>query len=174
MYCDSNEQAITPETKIGELIERYPELEAKLIQIAPVFAKLRNPILRKTIAKITTIKQAAAVGNVNLYSMLNELRITAGQNILEVPSGDPLFESEENRPATADLVYDTRPDLEKGTPPVQRVFNDLKMLGEGQVYKIITPFYPAPLITKAHDKGIPAKTFKISSDCYETYFLKEA
>ena len=46
---------ITPQTMVGDMLENYPELEDKLIEIAPVFKKLKNPILRKTVAKVATV-----------------------------------------------------------------------------------------------------------------------
>lgn len=38
---------ITPKTKIYDLLESYPHLEAVLIATAPQFKKLKNPVLRK-------------------------------------------------------------------------------------------------------------------------------
>ena len=76
MFKESMEKVIiTPETKIYDLLENYPALENKLIEIAPVFSQLKNPLLRRIIAKITSIKQAALVGNVSLNHLVNELRI---------------------------------------------------------------------------------------------------
>jgi hypothetical protein len=46
---------ITPQTKVGELLDAFPELENVLIQIAPPFKKLRNPILRRTVARVTRL-----------------------------------------------------------------------------------------------------------------------
>ncbi len=48
---------ITPKTKIYDLLEAYPELEDLLISMAPEFVKLKNPLLRKTIAKVANISQ---------------------------------------------------------------------------------------------------------------------
>jgi hypothetical protein len=45
---------ITPQTKVGELLDAYPELESILFELSPAFAKLKNPILRKTVARIAT------------------------------------------------------------------------------------------------------------------------
>ncbi|MCU0409486.1 MAG: DUF1858 domain-containing protein, partial [Bacteroidales bacterium] len=56
---------ISPRTKVGELLEAYPKLEAKLIETAPVFSKLKNPVLRKTITKVTSLKKAALVANIS-------------------------------------------------------------------------------------------------------------
>jgi len=48
---------ITPETKLGELLERYPQLEQTLLDHSPAFAKLKNPLLRRTVAKVATLQR---------------------------------------------------------------------------------------------------------------------
>lgn len=45
---------ITPSVTAHELLEAYPELEDVLIGIAPPFKKLKNPLLRKSVAKMAT------------------------------------------------------------------------------------------------------------------------
>ncbi len=65
---------ITPQTKIGELLDTYPELESVLIDLAPAFKKLQNPILRKTVARVTSVRQAAAIGKLPVDVVVNKLR----------------------------------------------------------------------------------------------------
>ena len=62
----SNILIITPKTKVFQLIETYPQLEDVLIDYVPAFKKLKNPVLRKTVAKIATLQQAASVGGVKV------------------------------------------------------------------------------------------------------------
>lgn len=47
--------SINPGRKVGELLEAYPWLEETLVGFAPEFAKLKNPILRKTVARVATL-----------------------------------------------------------------------------------------------------------------------
>ena len=61
---DQNKIIISPKTKVLALIEAYPQLENTLISYVPVFEKLKNPVLRRTVAKIATLQQAAVIGNV--------------------------------------------------------------------------------------------------------------
>ena len=53
---------INPETRVGALLEAYPGIDEVLISWVPAFAKLRNPMLRKTVAKVATLEQAARIG----------------------------------------------------------------------------------------------------------------
>jgi hypothetical protein len=84
---------ITPETKIGALLDHYPQLEEVLIEIAPAFKKLRNPILRKTVARVATLRQVAQIGDVSLAEMINKLRSEVGMqtdfNLTDDLAADP-------------------------------------------------------------------------------------
>src|SRR5262249_47842830 len=65
--------AILPETRIGDLIEKYPQLEDVLVGMAPAFRKLKNPILRHSIGKVASLRQAAAVGGIPVAALVNRL-----------------------------------------------------------------------------------------------------
>ena len=60
---------ITPETTVHRLLEAYPELEETLIGIAPPFKKLRNPLLRRSVAKVASLRHISSVGGVPLVSL---------------------------------------------------------------------------------------------------------
>ena len=47
---------ITPSVTVHNLVGAFPELEDVLIGIAPPFKKLRNPLLRKSVAKVARVK----------------------------------------------------------------------------------------------------------------------
>jgi hypothetical protein len=46
---------IEPTTKVAALLKHYPELEDVLIETAPPFKKLRNPLLRMSVAKFASL-----------------------------------------------------------------------------------------------------------------------
>ena len=52
---------ITPSTRVAEMLDNYPELEDTLIGIAPPCKKLKNPFLRKSVAKVATLKHIASL-----------------------------------------------------------------------------------------------------------------
>jgi len=63
---------ITPKTKVGDVLARYPQsLE---IFVHSGFTPLRNPVLRKTMARAITIEQACRREGVNQSELLRELR----------------------------------------------------------------------------------------------------
>ena len=68
----------------------------------PPFKKLRNPILRKSVAKVATLKQAAIAGRLELPVMINQLREAIGQAPLDTM--EPI--SEEHYLGTAPAWFD--------------------------------------------------------------------
>lgn len=175
MYREmKKELIITPETKVGELLEAFPSLEKKLIEVAPQFNKLKNPVLRKTIAKIATLRQAALIGNVKLTDLINLLREEVGQKLENIVEDAKV--SDEN---ISDLIkgkkivtYDARIDLENGEHPLNKVMSDLNDLKADEMYLLITPFLPAPLIEVVKAKGFKTKTESKSVKEIKTYVFR--
>ena len=69
---------ITQETKISEILNEWPELEQTLLGLSPAFARLQSPLLRKTVARVTSVKQAATIAGIDSSHMLTMLRKAAG------------------------------------------------------------------------------------------------
>lgn len=162
---------ITPEIKISELLDNFPDLEEKLIEIAPPFKKLKNPILRKTIAKVTTLRQASKVADISLAELINNLRTHAGQNQIRVDEDQnkntkaPMWVVE-NKIA---VTYDARIDLENGTHPVAKVTKEILKLNGNKLYLLITPFYPGPLVDIVKGKGFDVFTTSKSENEVHTF-----
>ena len=168
--------SITPDLKVGALLDVYPELEEVLIGIAPVFKKLRNPVLRRTVAKLTTLRQAATVGGVSLGQMIGQLRVAVGQE-------EPWTEGAESaqvtapqqRPAWLDAcaaveTFDARTEIEAGGHPLPTVMSAVAKLDHGQAFAIVTPFLPAPMVDKVRQKGFHAWTDQKGAEHFVTYF----
>lgn len=143
---------ITPKTKIYDLLEAYPELEEVLISAAPEFKKLKNPVLRKTIARVTNISQAATVGGLNVEELVNKLRSAAGQGSIEVINEGHSYNTE--KPQWFDekmvtSVINIAELLNRGEQPVHEVLSAIKNLGKDEIIRIEAPFIPAPLLDKS-------------------------
>ena len=169
-----NTLIITPKTKVLELIETYPELEDVLIEYAPAFKNLKNPVLRRTVAKIATLQQAAAIGGVKTEELINRLRKEIGQELITGEAGTqynykkPEWFSEEK----VAQRFNASEMLAKGEHPVNQVLSDLNHLEEGKIYQLIAPFLTAPLIDKATSLGLKHWVDKKSDEEYLIYFCK--
>lgn len=165
---------ITPKTKVSELLEAYPELEEALIDIAPAFRKLKNPVLRRTIARVTTLQQAASVGNVPVDVIVNKLRGIVGQEAMEVEDEggyegpQPSWFNAENITRT----FDARELIAGGGHPLGEVMGELHQW-QGGIYELVTPFLPAPLIDKVREAGFKTWTKAEEAGVYRNYFFRD-
>jgi hypothetical protein len=166
---------ITPKTKISQVLDAYPDLEKVLIEYAPAFKKLKNPMLRKTVAKVTTLQQAAAIADVKVEVLINNLRKEVGQDLYSDASSSgyntekPGWFKEERIKST----LDAKGMLDAGEQPVNQAIADLKKLEAGSIYKVNAPFLPAPLIDKASSLGVKHWVVKEGEEDFTIYFYKE-
>lgn len=163
---------ITPKTRVLQLIEAYPPLEAVLVDMVPAFRRLQNPVLRRTVAKVATLQQAAAVGGVAVEELVNRLRREVGQDLYGESAGTAYNTA---RPAWFDPAHvarelDARPLLAAGEQPVNQVMADLAALAPGAIYKLSAPFLPAPLIDKGASLGLDHWLVKKGEESFEVYF----
>ena len=70
---------ITRRSKLLDVLKAYPFLEEQIIEIAPPFKNLRNPVLRRTVGQLATIEKVAQIGNLDVVELVNSLRRAAGQ-----------------------------------------------------------------------------------------------
>lgn len=167
---------ITPKTKLSELLNHYPQLEDLLIEMAPKFKKLQNPVLRKTIARVTNLSQAAIVGGVKVEELVSQLRAAVGQETTEsihieqtsyVDDKPDWFEE-----SLISNTIDTREMLNKGEHPIHEVLSAIKKLSDQGILKVIVPFIPAPMIDKTISLNYKHWLMEQSDGVYWLYFRK--
>lgn len=166
---------ISPKTRVMQLIEAYPQLEDVLIGYVPAFKKLKNPILRKTVARIATLQQAASIGNVPVGDLINHLRKQIGQELFTGEAGSGFNTSKPDwfSEVLVSMEFDARDMLAAGEHPVSQVISDLTTLPEGNIYKLTAPFLPAPLIDKASSLGISHWVVKQKEELVVVYFYRK-
>ncbi|WP_457606382.1 DUF1858 domain-containing protein [Nitratifractor sp.] len=166
---------ITPQTVVNNLLTEYPQLEAYLMQLHPKYKKLKNPILRRTVARIATLSQVAKIGGFNPLELTNLLRKEVGQPLLN-EEGTVVEEEETERPnwlegKEAAIVLDGDALLEAQKNPLAEVRKALKKLEAGQVLRLDTDFLPEPLIDTFKKDGLQVWSEKIDEDRYRTWLL---
>jgi len=170
------ETAITPESRIGELLERWPGLEAVLVDLSPHFKALANPVLRRTVARVATLRQVSTVSGVPLGVLVERLRAAAGLSPADVGPEEPGAPTERPAWAVEEAVtrtLDARASIEAGEHPMPRVMADLAKLEASQVYELVTPFVPAPLLDLARGRGFASHSVTEAPGLVRSYFRRE-
>ncbi len=166
---------ITPGVTLDALLKAYPELEEVLIGIAPPFKKLKNPILRRTIGKVATIKQIASVGGVSLDELISKLRKAVGQPEIDESFEDQNYYGEQPGWFSQDKVVRSINEAkleDKDKMALTIILKEAKDVKKGEIIELITSFLPAPGIDVLKSKGYSVWTRKENDIVIKSYFLK--
>ena len=162
-------------TKLFDLFKEYPQLEDRIINIAPPFKNLKNPILRKTVGKLATIEKVAQIGKLDPFEFVNMLREIVGVAKLQVKMDSGSYASSDKMPKWISgkpaIIVDGVEMLEKGEHPLNTIIALLKEISEGQFILLKTNFAPLPLIETLKDNGY--KTYHIeNNNDHKSFFGK--
>jgi hypothetical protein len=68
---------------------------------------------------------------------------------------------------------DAKGMLARGEQPVNQVIADLNALGQGDIYRLMAPFMPAPVVDKASSLGISHWVTQVDDQRFIIYFCRE-
>ncbi len=165
---------ITLETTIADLLNNYKGMKEKLIEINPKFKKLNNPVLRRTLAKLATVKQAAIIGGMDAGDLLNQLRETAGQKPITL--NQAVVEEESSAPQwikqSPAMTLDANEILDNEENPLVQANQLLKKFDKGEILEIASDFRPEPLIAEFSKKGYEVTVEAVNDEKFLTYIRK--
>lgn len=151
---------ITSQSKLFDVLEAYPFLELQIINIAPPFQNLKNPVLRRTVGKIATLEKVAQIGGMDVSKLVNTLRRAVGQEelgaesvanvVIEIPrvADDPEWIGGEPQ-----FTVNGTGMLRRGEVPIGRVNELLGQLEAGSYILLVTNFEPVPIFEAMHKQS---------------------
>lgn len=165
--------------KVSEVLRRYPDLVDTFVAISPAFRPLRNPIGRRTQARLVTVAQAASIGGVEPTALVRALNVAAG---LTPPGPDATAPTETTDPDTAPPwvaqatvagEFDARPVLNRGEEPFQAIMQAARAVPAGQALVVHAPFEPLPLYDVFARRGFAAWGKQVGLDHWQVLFLNQ-
>lgn len=171
-----NDFPILPSTKVAALLDRYPELEDVLIGLAPPFQKLKNPFLRKGVARVASLQQAAAVGGISVSKLVNELRAVVGQPPIPSDNADEQAAYFPPQPdwfdpaRIVDSIDESAADPNK--MPIAALLQRAMLLNRGEILQLVTHYLPAPGIAIMKQKGYRIWSSQPAPSLIRTYISK--
>ncbi|MCP4542945.1 MAG: DUF1858 domain-containing protein [Chloroflexi bacterium] len=146
---------ITGQTTVYELLKEYPQLEQVIIDVNPRFKQIRSPVVRRTVTRVTSLRQAAQVGGVPVSEFVNHLREAVGQ-----PPDGAMDAAKEEPPEIAgwldqspSRIVDGKVWLDAGKNPLGEINKELKTMSGHDVLLFKTDFSPKPLIDTLREQG---------------------
>ncbi len=170
---------ITKDWKVAKVLDIYPETLDAFLEVSPHFSKLKNKMLRKTLARRVTLEQAARVGGVNLDTLLMKLNRMAGFDVDSLSlknsesSGSVGAVHEPALPDRTEVKLDVRPIIESGTDPFKTIMKTVKELDENEMLHLINSFEPVPLYSVMQKKGYTHASEKKGDEWHIWFWKKE-
>ena len=160
---------ITPDLTATDFLENYPELEAQLLEYAPDLKDIQGTDLFVTIANSVTLQHLADNLSKPVLEVVTELRSRASA-VTGVA-----FDNEASTPDwfEADLVkktMDAQTLLAAGGHPLGAVLEGLPELDQGEIFELVPPFLPEPLIERLRQDGYPVWSSCDEAGLFHNYF----
>lgn len=160
---------MTAPTRIlqSERLQSVFERDERLIDIiashSPALAKLRNSPMRRIMARVTTVAQAARLCGIPAAQLVDELNAALGFEMSDVSIA--AADESQSTPEIADQVtapdwtrqmaveLDVRDDLRNGREPFSRIMAAVARLRPSNVLLLHTTFEPVPLFAVLAKRG---------------------
>ncbi len=170
-------EPITTTWKISQVLQYYPELLEVLIEAAPAFDKLRNPILRRVQSRLVTVGQAAEIAGLDPAALVAQLNSAVGLTGVESesPPSDKLPENRLEPPWVTGAIIaeqlDVRSFQQRGEEPFGAIMAAVRQVPPGQVLSLRNTFEPTPLYDVLGQRGFEPWAQKLGDNDWEILFF---
>jgi uncharacterized protein (DUF2249 family) len=171
---------VTASDRVSDVLARDESLIDVFVQQAPHFTKLRNRAMRKVMARLLTVEQAARTANVSPDHLVSELNAALGIGVgspVPVSPTPPRLDDDSPavHPASANVIeIDVREDLRSGREPFSRIMNAVSALAANDVLHLRAIFEPAPLFTVLGNRGFAHESKAHAADDWSVWFWRSS
>ena len=158
---------IGPRTRLDDLLKKFPFLLDFLAGLSPRFAKLRNPVMRRTVGRVATLHQVAGFGGLPLPELLlkiqAEIKRAAGEDV-GIEAGGASPEPVDTGEARQEVLKDIIRELHEGgdLEEQKRRFAEL--------IKDVRPTEISEMEQKLIEEGLPEAEVKRLCDVHVQVF----
>ena len=160
-------QPVAPGDRVSDVLARDEALVEVFVRQSPHFTKLRNRTMRRIMARLVTVEDAARIAGTDAAALVGELNAALGiaaepgaaidgdaGEARTVGSGPPAASGAPGRPTDSRVVeVDVREDLRAGREPFSKILAAVRDVGAGDVLWLRATFEPVPLYTVLAKRG---------------------
>ena len=165
--------------RVSDVLARDESLVEIFIRYAPHFEKLRNRMMRRVMARLVTVEQAARTANASPERLVDELNRALGiaavatSDDVDGRSTDTAAATHERHPERATIVeLDLRDDLRSGREPFSRIMSAVAALGSDEVLHLRSIFEPVPLFAALGKRGFVNESMARAADDWSVWFWR--
>ncbi|HEX5409614.1 MAG TPA: DUF2249 domain-containing protein [Gemmatimonadaceae bacterium] len=166
---------------VSDVLIRDESLVDVFVEHAPALSKLRNRAMRRVMARLVTVEQAARLAGVSPDLLVRELNRALGVQAEEpdaqlscadAPLAAP-HSARPSRPRDARVVeVDVRDDLRAGREPFSTIMHAVAALDASDVLRLRATFEPVPLCTVLGKRGFTCETEEHGPDDWSAWFWR--
>ena len=159
--------AVAATDRVSDVLARDEGLVEVFVRRSPHFTKLRNRTMRRIMARLVTVEDAARIAGVDASALVGELNAALGfavapTDVVPATSGESAPWSGGAmetgglpvHPSRANVVeVDVREDLRAGREPFSKIMAAVREVGTGDVLRLRATFEPVPLYTVLGKRG---------------------
>lgn len=189
--------------RIADVLERHPSLIDIFASASPVFERLRRPAMRRVMARLVSVEQAARIAGVDAERLVARLNAAVGESgaprgeeargesdaggdgrgvaglatpdVPAVPAGEGWLRAALSRiPEEAIVEIDVREELRAGREPFKRIMVARRRVPPGGCLVVRAIFEPVPLYAVLAAYGFAHHTEKLADDDWRVTFYPDA
>lgn len=167
--------------RVAAVLARDERLIDVFVAASPAFEKLRNSAMRKTMAKLVTVEQAARIAGLDAGDLVARLNAAlAGTDAVTAapvasPAALPAIPAALTSLQPDRIVdCDVRDDLRAGIEPFRRILDAARALPTGSALRVRAIFEPAPLYAVLARQGLAHATERLAADDWRVWFYRDA
>lgn len=163
--------------RVSDVLARDEALVEVFARHSPSFTRLRNRAMRRVMAPLVTVEQAARIARIPVGALLHDLNAALGVADAAPSSGaapaSPPAPPPARRPDGApEVELDVRPLLRAGEEPFSRIMAAVAALGADEVLHLRATFEPHPLIAVMKKRRFLCETAEHAPDDWSAWFWR--
>ena len=171
---------IGPADRVIDVLARDERLVDVFVRHASQFEKLRSPAVRRVMARLVTVEQAARMAGVTAETLVRDLNVALFGTDAALAASAPPRRPEAStipraaaRPAALSVVeLDVRDDLRQGREPFSRIQAAVSALDDDQALRLRTTFEPVPLFAVLAKRGFNHESRQDAFDDWSAWFWR--
>ena len=174
---------IGPTDRVSDVLARDERLVDVFVRHASHFEKLRQPALRRVMARLVSVEQAARMAGVPVDDLLRDLNRAIGaqsntaQAGIAAPTGGDASETmnrAQHPVGWPTIELDLRDDMRSGREPFSRIIAAVGALHDDRVLRLRTIFEPVPLFAVLARRGLVHESRQNAPDDWSVWFWRAA
>lgn len=204
MTTPGQQLPVAPTDRVSDVLARDESLVDVFVRAAPHFSKLKNRAMRRVMARLITVEQAARTAGIPAEALLHDLNAalgiadarpaasagSSGQRDMATGSAAPepggrsqpgggvrdaADTASPKRPTDAPVrEIDVREDLRSGNEPFSKIMAAVAALGDGELLRLRSTFEPVPLFTVLGKRGFVHESEEHGADDWSVWFWRQA